>query len=71
MQNTMIAENCDNKEIIKNLCSLLNDINFRVNAFNEIEKTDLDEKTRELIQDLIVYDIKTVMDDIGCVFPFR
>lgn len=67
----MIAEKCENKEIIKNLCSLLNDINFRVNAFNEIEKTHLDEKTRELIQDLIVYDIKTIMDDDLKIFPFR
>lgn len=66
----MITDKCDNKEIMKNLGTLLDDINFRVNAFNEIEKTHLDEKTRELIQDLIVYDIKTIMDDDLKIFPF-
>lgn len=64
----MIAENCDNKEIMQRLYSLLKEINFRVNAFEAIEKTNLDQKTVELIQDLIIYDLKTIMDDN--IFPF-
>jgi hypothetical protein len=67
----MITDKCSNKEIIKNLYSLLKEINFRLEAFENIEKCELDPKTVEFMQDLIIYDLKTIMDDDMAIFPFH
>lgn len=66
----MLTKKTDNKEVMTKLLSLLDEINFRVNAFNEIAKADLDEKTVEFVQDLIIYDLHSIMDDHHAVFPF-
>lgn len=64
----MITPNTNNKEIVENISLLLDQINFRLNVFHEVEKVNFDKKTVELIQDLIIYDLKTIMDDN--IFPF-
>lgn len=67
----MLSDTKTNKQIMLSLYGLMGTVQLRIKAFETISKVIEDPEMRELLEDLIIYDIRTVLDDIGTVFPFR
>lgn len=67
----MLSDKKTNSQIILDIHGLLTQVNFRLQAIQIIEQHIQEDDIRDFLLDLVIYDIKTVMDDTGLIFPFR
>jgi|SanBayMetagenome_1026888.scaffolds.fasta_scaffold12851_1 DnaJ-domain-containing protein 1 len=66
----MLSDVKTNRQVVSDLKDLLRQIDLRLQAFEIAEKLDNPE-IKEILQDMIVYDLSAIMDDKHAIFPFQ